>query len=562
MRALTPYAGRYHERWPNADQNDFAKHQPRFLLGLSEKEVDEAEQQDLPEGWERHLDDDGPYYWHIRTGTIQRERPREGTTRSLPTPESRPLLPPPPEPPAAQPQEDCVAWWWQQQQQQRRSNALCCAFPRLVRDSREDFAYVARDSGTRRFMCHVFRCDMPARIIANALRDVCKKMVLERSLSDPSGDKRSAPAEPPARRVGSALDRLASLSMEDGVEGGLLRPMEEPRKVLRALYLGSMPVAAAAGIDLLNGAIDTLLDRVPRAHWLPVQVAVAPSTVTVTLDPAGGGRGQVLAECRVRFLSFLGIGKEVTNCGFIMHTAQDQFEAHVLHCEPSAGALCKTIEAACKLRYQKCLDAHRQANNSPPPQQQPTKPLRALRQSQWKERLVIRCLERGIAVYSPHTAWDAVDGGANDWLASCLGSFSSTEPVTTDGAGRRVRLEPPVPLEELAARLRTHVGAPKVRLALATRHTVSSAVSRVSLCAGSGVSVLRDDFGDAELVVTGEMSHHDILDATQRGASVLLCEHAVSERGSLGRLAARLSREASALCVVISKADTGPLQLV
>uniref|UniRef100_A0A224YUG2 Beta amyloid binding protein n=1 Tax=Rhipicephalus zambeziensis TaxID=60191 RepID=A0A224YUG2_9ACAR len=422
---------------------------------LSEKEVDEAEQQDLPEGWERHLDDDGPYYWHIRTGTIQRERPREGTTRSLPTPESRPLLAPPPEPPAAQPQEDCVAGGssssssgeamrfavrslgWSEIPEseltpERSSRALNrCIVDlslgrgldgvgrwgegrsllleldgfqlRLLRpqdgtvlhcqplhairvwgvgrdNGRErDFAYVARDSGTRRFMCHVFRCDMPARIIANALRDVCKKMVLERSLSDPSGDKRAAPTEPPARRVGSALDRLASLSMEDGVEGGLLRPMEEPRKVLRALYLGSMPVAAAAGIDLLNGAIDTLLDRVPRAHWLPVQVAVAPSTVTVTLDPAGGGRGQVLAECRVRFLSFLGIGKEVTNCGFIVHTAQDQFEAHVLHCEPSAGALCKTIEAACKLRYQKCLDAHRQANNSPPPQQQPTKALSSLK---------------------------------------------------------------------------------------------------------------------------------------------------------------------------------------
>ena len=32
-----------------------------------------------------------------------------------------------------------------------------------------------------------------------------------------------------------------------------------------------------------------------------------------------------------------------------MHTAQDQFVAHVFHCEPSAGALCKTIEAACKV---------------------------------------------------------------------------------------------------------------------------------------------------------------------------------------------------------------------
>lgn len=30
---------------------------------------------------------------------------------------------------------------------------------------------------------------------------------------------------------------------------------------------------------------------------------------------------------------------------------------HVFHCEPTAGPLCKTIEAACKLRYQKCLDA-------------------------------------------------------------------------------------------------------------------------------------------------------------------------------------------------------------
>ena len=44
-----------------------------------------------------------------------------------------------------------------------------------------------------------------------------------------------------------------------------------------------------------------------------------------------------------------------------MHTAQDTFVAHVFHCEPTAGPLCKTIEAACKLRYQKCLDARPQA---------------------------------------------------------------------------------------------------------------------------------------------------------------------------------------------------------
>ena len=109
---------------------------------------------------------------------------------------------------------------------------------------------------------------------------------------------------------------------------------------------------------------------------------------------------QIIVEARVRYLSFLGIGKNVKNCAFIVHTAQDKFVAHAFRCEPSSGALCKTIEAACKvrklenlkirkslkfielnfykmiligttqlfislqLRYQKCLDAHPTARTS------------------------------------------------------------------------------------------------------------------------------------------------------------------------------------------------------
>ena len=57
----------------------------------------------------------------------------------------------------------------------------------------------------------------------------------------------------------------------------------------------------------------------------------------------------MLAECRVRFLSFLGIGINVETCAFIMHTAHDTFMAYVFYCQPSSGALCKTVEAACKV---------------------------------------------------------------------------------------------------------------------------------------------------------------------------------------------------------------------
>lgn len=36
---------------------------------------DKDKTNDLPPGWEKHEDNGGPYYWHIKSGTIQREPP-------------------------------------------------------------------------------------------------------------------------------------------------------------------------------------------------------------------------------------------------------------------------------------------------------------------------------------------------------------------------------------------------------------------------------------------------------------------------------------------------------
>jgi len=43
--------------------------------------------------------------------------------------------------------------------------------------------------------------------------------------------------------------------------------------------------------------------------------------------------------------------------------------------------------------------------------------------SEFQERIIATCLENKIAVYSPHTSFDAVSGGVNDWLASAFGMF-------------------------------------------------------------------------------------------------------------------------------------------
>ena len=141
-------------------------------------------------------------------------------------------------------------------------------------------------------------------------------------------------------------------------------PMEEPKKVIRGKFLGAVQVDKPCGIDVIHGAIDLLMNSTAKSEWRDVTVAVAPSTVTVSFDD----EADKPIECRVRFLSFLGIGEDSRQAAFIMHTAQDTFVAHAFHCEPSAGTLCRTIEAACKLRYQKCLDARPQQ----PPQQQST----------------------------------------------------------------------------------------------------------------------------------------------------------------------------------------------
>ncbi|GIY44739.1 protein Fe65 homolog [Caerostris extrusa] len=225
------------------------------------------------------------------------------------------------------------------------------------RDNGRDFAYVARDRATKKHMCHVFRCDIPARIIANTLRDICKKIMIERSLqrslnrhNEPSalceGEKSNGNNGTPTRPTNLPMEQGLFFTLMNHLVNFFLL-LWKNRKVLKVYYLGSTNVEKATGVDVLNDAIELLTNSIRKSDYKYVNVAVAPSTITIS-EP--GDEDNQLAECR--------------NCGFIVHTALDEFVAHVFYCEPSSGALCKTIEAACKLRYQKCLDAHRQDSDA------------------------------------------------------------------------------------------------------------------------------------------------------------------------------------------------------
>ncbi len=195
--------------------------------------------------------------------------------------------------------------------------------------------------------------------------------------------------------------------------------------------------------------------------------------------------------------------------------------------------------------------------------------LKRLTQAAARQRALLIAARRGVAIYSPHTAADAAQGGVNDWLLEGLGAVRDVtpiEPATANGEptpgvgmGRVARLDAPAPLHALLTRLKAHLGLDHLRVAAAARHEAGAPVERVAVCPGAGGSLFEGLRGP-DLFVTGEMRHHDVLAKVAGGASVVLTEHTNCERGWLGRLASRM-RDALELDVRVSTRDHDPLKV-
>lgn len=277
------------------------------------------------------------------------------------------------------------------------------------------------------------------------------------------------------------------------------------------------------------------------------------------------------------------------------------------------------------------------------------KPLKSLTQKNWKERVMVRCIEEKIAVFSPHTAWDNGPEGINRWL---LEPFRTTEDMIHDlrsasfpggfprylkikkggiatkylqglyavpgisvsltpsaltvsypkdkvdelydamhycikeavserdwhalpyysgnylelgqpvaNPGRMLELREKLVMKDVVARTKEHLGIKHVRLSLANGSSMESIVASIGVCAGSGGSVLAKC--PADVVITGEMSHHEVLDFVHRGVSVILTEHSNCERGYLKVVRDRLEEDlGETVTVILSSEDKDPLSVM
>jgi len=296
------------------------------------------------------------------------------------------------------------------------------------------------------------------------------------------------------------------------------------------------------------------------------------------------------------------------------------------------------------------------------------KPLERLTGSSWKERVILEAARHRIAIYSPHTALDAAEGGMNDWLAAGLGegrcqpivptpragelklvvfvpreeadrlrarlaesgagrigdyeqcsynlegtgTFLGGEganpavgergrlervaetriemvvpracqaqvvaclrrhhpyeepafdlyPVEPDpaplptGAGRVLELKRPIALDTALKRIARRLGRRTLKVA---RPESKRRIRRIGLSPGAGGSLL-EAAGDVDLFFTGEMRHHDVLDARERGIAVALAGHTATERPYLPHYAKRLAEICDPVAWEVSEQDVLPLR--
>lgn len=187
--------------------------------------------------------------------------------------------------------------------------------------------------------------------------------------------------------------------------------------------------------------------------------------------------------------------------------------------------------------------------------------------------LAFAALAAGLAVYSPHTAFDAAPGGTNDALCEVLGLAErkplrpaagagvgalAAMPPGLVGAGRVGVLAKPAYAHELVERLKSRLGLTFVLHA----GSLERVVSTVAVCAGAGGSLVDDAArAGAELYLVGELGHHDALRVRRLGLTAVCTLHSNAERLALPGLATRLRERLAGVDVYVSARDRDPFSL-
>lgn len=168
------------------------------------------------------------------------------------------------------------------------------------------------------------------------------------------------------------------------------------------------------------------------------------------------------------------------------------------------------------------------------------KPLTTLDVRRYPANVLLEAAREGISVIAIHTNLDVARMGINHMLAEQLdlqdiAVLKKMGEKGEWGLGRIGSLPVPIPLSSVLQRLKGILGAERLRLT-GDLHKV---IRRVAVVGGSGGDLIKDasDRG-ADLLLTGDVGHHDALEARTLGMAVVDGGHFLTERLGLKKFTA------------------------
>ncbi len=192
----------------------------------------------------------------------------------------------------------------------------------------------------------------------------------------------------------------------------------------------------------------------------------------------------------------------------------------------------------------------------------PFRPLQRLTTETTAGRLLLRLIGAGVAIYSPHTAFDSALGGINQQWAEAL-ELQDIQPLAAvpdmpgAGTGRYGQLTPARALASVIQRLKQFLG-------LEGLHVVGPAdrrIRRVGVACGAAGQLLGPAIrAGCDALVTGETNFHTCLEAEARGVALLLPGHFASERFAVETLARQIEQALEELAVWPSRREADPLR--
>lgn len=146
---------------------------------------------------------------------------------------------------------------------------------------------------------------------------------------------------------------------------------------------------------------------------------------------------------------------------------------------------------------------------------------------------VFLCAKKGINVISAHTCFDCADGGVNDVLSDIL---ELNEVKKLESAECTVPMVRAGSISKMSSYQFAHFVAKKLDTTVRFIDAENE-ISTVAVCGGSGMSFLDDvlSYG-ADAYVTGDISHHEMLEAKEKGITVIAAGHFETEYLSMKAL--------------------------